>query len=382
MTVLDHTPATDLTHEEWLHDERALLGHLMLDVEHINQVIQILPSQPFIDPRHNEVYELVSISHMGGLPKDVASTAECLPRCGDLAETLGVAGLYAMIAAAGTYPADRVLALALTVMERTQSGAIPPGAVEPVAASTDTHLPVSVPGGIIVFPLKGEQAPRCVALDRRARCRSAIRPGQSDYWVVEGHGVVDAMDGSESTPSDFIRQRCERHLDDGSPDAVAPEWEWFSPQRFPGLVRPHDRVWTPSGPLMLSQPAPTPMKRRPAVPPPPAAPVRPQADVPTILYWHYDADGALLYIGVTGGFEARGKAHAKGSSWVQFAKTSKSVWYPNRAEAEAAEVEAIKAERPLFNHVHNDSPEARERLVRYLIDRGRADLLAPAVSRG
>lgn len=116
MTTLDQTAPT-ATHEEWLHDERALLGHLMLDVEHINQVIQILPSEPFVDPRHNRIYRLVSTSHMGGLPKDVVSTAECLPRCGDLAETLGVAGLYAMIAAAGTYPADRVLALALTVIE-------------------------------------------------------------------------------------------------------------------------------------------------------------------------------------------------------------------------------------------------------------------------
>jgi hypothetical protein len=50
--------------------------------------------------------------------------------------------------------------------------------------------------------------------------------------------------------------------------------------------------------------------------------------------------------------------------------------------AESAEIQAIKAEKLLFNGAHNNSPEAGRRLVEYLIDRGRTDLLAPAVSRG
>jgi hypothetical protein len=43
---------------------------------------------------------------------------------------------------------------------------------------------------------------------------------------------------------------------------------------------------------------------------------------------------------------------------------------------------AIEREQPLFNHVYNDSPEARQRLVAYLVEQGHLDLLAPAVSRG
>ena len=375
--------ATDLAHEGWLHDERALLGHLMLGIEHMQEVVQVLPPEgAFIDPRHTKVYELISSLYRNARPHDVESIAECLPHCGDLAETLGTAGLYAMIMAADSCPSNRALPLALTIMERVTSGTTPPAAVQPVAASPSTHLAVSVPAGILVFHVGDNQVPQCVARGTSGRCRFGLYPDQWDYWVVEGYGAVSAADGCDPTPDIFVRQRCEKHLDDPRPDVVAPEWEWFNPQRFPGLVFPHDRMWTPNGLMMPPRRVPEPAKPRPAAPLSVAVPAQPEVSVPTILYWHYDADGVLLYIGITGDFAGRGKAHARGSSWVQFARTSKSVWYPSRAEAEAAEVEAIEAERPLFNHVHNDSPEARERLVRYLIDRGRADLLAPAVSRG
>lgn len=104
--------------------------------------------------------------------------------------------------------------------------------------------------------------------------------------------------------------------------------------------------------------------------------------VSTALYFWYDADDVLLYIGITGDLAARQSSHAKRSSWSEFADHSKVRRYPSRPEAEAAEKAAIEAERPLFNHVHNDTPEARQRLVNYLIKHGRTDLLAPAVSRG
>jgi len=115
---------------------------------------------------------------------------------------------------------------------------------------------------------------------------------------------------------------------------------------------------------------------------PPAAVCTPSDAPSTALYFWFDADGALLYIGITGDLAARQTSHAKRSSWSQFADHAKVQRFPSRVAAKVAEEAAIVAERPLFNKQHNDSPEARARLVQYLIERGRADLLAPAVSRG
>ncbi len=102
----------------------------------------------------------------------------------------------------------------------------------------------------------------------------------------------------------------------------------------------------------------------------------------TALYRWYDADDQLLYVGITNDPHVRQSSHAKKSSWADFAHHARIERHPSRALAEAAEKAAIESERPLFNHVHNDTPEARQRLVAYLIEHGRMDLLAPAVSRG
>lgn len=102
----------------------------------------------------------------------------------------------------------------------------------------------------------------------------------------------------------------------------------------------------------------------------------------TALYRWWDEGDALLYVGISEHLDSRTRGHARGSSWMDFAVRSAVERYPSRAAALAAEEAAIKAERPLFNHIHNDTPEARKRLVEYLLERGRIDLLAPAVSRG
>ncbi|MEV2239587.1 hypothetical protein [Micromonospora sp. NPDC049891] len=116
---------------------------------------------------------------------------------------------------------------------------------------------------------------------------------------------------------------------------------------------------------------------------PPNTPWIPDArETPTALYFWYDATDVLLYIGITGDLATRQTSHAKRSSWAEFADHSKIRRFPSRAGAEAAEKAAIEAERPLFNVQHNDTPEARQRLVAYLVEHGRMDLLAPAVSRG
>ncbi|MEV1315447.1 hypothetical protein AB0J14_05100 [Micromonospora arborensis] len=116
---------------------------------------------------------------------------------------------------------------------------------------------------------------------------------------------------------------------------------------------------------------------------PPDAPWVPDVpETPTALYFWYDASDVLLYIGITGDLATRQTSHAKRSSWSEFADHSKIRRFPSRPEAESAEKSAIEAERPLFNRQHNDTPEARQRLVAYLVEHGRMDLLAPAVSRG
>ncbi|WP_328344658.1 DnaB-like helicase N-terminal domain-containing protein [Micromonospora sp. NBC_00421] len=109
---------------------------------------------------------------------------------------------------------------------------------------------------------------------------------------------------------------------------------------------------------------------------------RDQGSTVTALYRWFDADGTLLYIGITNDPHVRQSAHAKKSSWADFAVRGTIERFPSRQEAEAAEKAAIEAERPLFNHIYNDTTEARARLVAYLIEHGRMDLLAPAVSRG
>lgn len=122
---------------------------------------------------------------------------------------------------------------------------------------------------------------------------------------------------------------------------------------------------------------------KPAKGPASRRPVTPVAvDVRTAVYLHFDADDVLLYIGVTDDLTGRGKAHAKGSSWVEFAVRAEAVWCESRTAALAREKELIQERRPLFNRKHNDTPEARQRLVDYLVEHGRTDLLAPAVSRG
>jgi predicted GIY-YIG superfamily endonuclease len=102
----------------------------------------------------------------------------------------------------------------------------------------------------------------------------------------------------------------------------------------------------------------------------------------TALYRPYDAEQRLLYVGITDDFAGRQAAHRRGSTWAEFACRVKVDWFPSRNAAEQAEIEAIKVEQPVFNDQHNATPEARERAVRYLVERGRVDLLALAVSRG
>lgn len=117
--------------------------------------------------------------------------------------------------------------------------------------------------------------------------------------------------------------------------------------------------------------------------PPTVAAVSPSgATGPERLYFWYDRDGILLYIGVTNDLAHRQTGHAKRSSWAIFAVQCRVEDYSDRDSAEDTECEAIAELKPLFNRTHNDTPEARERLVRYLAEKDRLDLLTPAMGRG
>lgn len=111
------------------------------------------------------------------------------------------------------------------------------------------------------------------------------------------------------------------------------------------------------------------------------ATVRPMPQM-ALYRWRDECD-LLLYIGISDDFTGRSSSHySKGSIWMEFAVTATIERYPTRAAALDAEEAAIKAEHPIFNKQHNDTPEARQRQVGYLIEHDRLDLLAPAASRG
>ena len=78
---------------------------------------------------------------------------------------------------------------------------------------------------------------------------------------------------------------------------------------------------------------------------------------PTAVYRLFDGSGRLLYIGMGDG-RARLKSHLRSKPWRHDIDQGKTVvaWFDTRAEAAAAETEAIQAERPAHNVVHRPRP--------------------------
>lgn len=258
-------------------------------------------------------------------------------------------------------------------------------------------LVVRVADQIIVFPPGEFGPPRCVAVGtkRGSRCTAEVAGGYHGFseWPILGYGgSISALEHGE-TDEAYLRQRCRRHLESNAPDYTAPEWERFDPERHPDAICLHRSFWTPDGlrtlqdETMGDEDAPTSdaagtfreilaeAERR-------RDERRLTESVETALYSYYDADDVSLYIGITDDLRARTLAHVEASSWMDFAARCTITRHPSRKAALDAEREAIKAERPLFNHMHNATPKARARLVAYLVQHDRLDLLAPAVSRG
>lgn len=121
-------------------------------------------------------------------------------------------------------------------------------------------------------------------------------------------------------------------------------------------------------------------RRRPSQPP--YLRRTPKANTATFLYRFYDADDVLLYVGITDNLLERTWSHARASTWMEFAVRSTVEQHAKRGDAEEAEITAIRGECPLFNQAYNDDRDADRRIVDYLIEHDRRDLLVPAVSRG
>ena len=73
----------------------------------------------------------------------------------------------------------------------------------------------------------------------------------------------------------------------------------------------------------------------------------------TAVYRHFDASGALLYVGVIAHPWRRIAEHNCRTVWAKDVQRSEVVWFDDKADALAAEERAIASEAPL----HNKTPE-------------------------
>jgi hypothetical protein len=255
-------------------------------------------------------------------------------------------------------------------------------------------LIVRIGNQLIVFRAEGNDGPRCTAMakTRGERCRVSLMYLEGCMFqevIISGaDGWVYALPAGKVDSECWVRQRCPKHLD--SERAVtAPEWTLFDFPRDADLISRLWPIWTPQGVGGAREAWP----EASAAPSAPvndeqldlltrALAVKVEPDAATALYRYFDEKDRLLYVGITDHLLGRTEAHVLGSSWMDYAVRSTIARYPTRREAEDAERAAIKAERPLFNDIHNRTPEARKRLVEYLVEHGRIDLLTPSVSRG
>ena len=72
-------------------------------------------------------------------------------------------------------------------------------------------------------------------------------------------------------------------------------------------------------------------------------------DEVTALYRYFDAEGRLLYVGITIMPMSRQKDHKAGSAWYPDFSYQTVEKYRTRADAMKAEREAIKSEKPMHN---------------------------------
>jgi hypothetical protein len=92
-----------------------------------------------------------------------------------------------------------------------------------------------------------------------------------------------------------------------------------------------------------------------------------EEDKQTELYRHFDADGNLLYVGISLSVLHRLRRHRQKSAWFGRIVRITIERFATREIALAAEKAAIQVEHPRFNCVHTGSrmkePEPLERLA-------------------
>ncbi len=69
----------------------------------------------------------------------------------------------------------------------------------------------------------------------------------------------------------------------------------------------------------------------------------------TALYRHFDADGVLLYVGITDCLSQRDRQHAASSGWHAKVVRTETQWCLSREHAADLERVAVKHEKPLHN---------------------------------
>lgn len=107
----------------------------------------------------------------------------------------------------------------------------------------------------------------------------------------------------------------------------------------------------------------------------PGEEVHPPAGMATALYVYFDGDDLPLYVGISDNLRSRRATHLRKSTWRLLAVRAETRWFHDRALALDAERKMIEAREPLFNRIGNTAGWER-RLVQYLIERDRLDLLS------
>ena len=78
----------------------------------------------------------------------------------------------------------------------------------------------------------------------------------------------------------------------------------------------------------------------------------------TALYRHFDANGELLYVGISLNAVSRLAQHRQTSPWFDEIARIEIEWHPTREDACDAEITAIHTEHPRYNVIHSGMPVA------------------------
>jgi GIY-YIG catalytic domain len=106
----------------------------------------------------------------------------------------------------------------------------------------------------------------------------------------------------------------------------------------------------------------------------------------TALYRLYDAEGELLYVGISQNPDVRWGQHSQNKPWWPAVEERKIEWHETRAAAAVAEKAAIRTERPYWNLNHAVRPigdsEAEKQFAPYREAREEIRMLRPLVRAG